>query len=92
MKAYHIIDKRESDSTLSLIYYTVEDLKNQFEPNQEEMPEEYDRWLKVRDVEDLKEYLESIYYGCEVPYDFEEHDVKSVQELERANGFYKKSY
>lgn len=89
MTAYRIIDKEERNTTEELILYTFSEVKKQFEPDKEELPDDWSRWNETRDIEDLKEYLEWSYEGDRVPYSFEEVEIDSLKELKRSNDFLK---
>lgn len=72
MKRYHLIDKRERDAHSELVEYSLDDLKNYFEPEKTEFPELWEAWTEVEDIDDLESYLAKEYDGIEVPYSFEE--------------------
>lgn len=89
MTAYRIIDREERNTTEELILYTFSEVKKQFEPDKEELPDDWSRWNEAQDIEDLKEYLEWSYEGDRVPYSFEEVEIDSLEELKRSNNFLK---
>lgn len=89
MTAYRIIDREERNTTEELMLYTFSEVKKQFEPDKEELPDDWSRWNETRDIEDLKEYLEWSYEGDRVPYSFEEVEIDSLEELKRSNDFLK---
>lgn len=65
MKAYRIIDREERNTTEELMLYTFSEVKKQFEPDKEELPDDWSRWNEAQDIEDLKEYFEWFYEGIE---------------------------
>lgn len=89
MTAYRIIDKEERNTTEELILYTFSEVKKQFEPDREELPDDWSRWNEAQDIEDLKEYLGWSYEGDRVPFSFEEVEIDSLEELKRSNDFLK---
>lgn len=90
MTAYRIIDKEERNTTEELILYTFSEVKKRFEPDKEELPDDWSRWNEAQDIEDLKEYLEWSYEGDRVPYSFEEVEIDSLEELKWSNFFLKR--
>lgn len=89
MTAYKIIDRDERNTTEELILYTFSEVKKRFEPDKEELPDDWSRWNETRDIEDLKEYLEWFYEGDRVPYSFEEVEIDNLEELKWSNFFLK---
>ena len=89
MTAYRIIDRDERNTTEELILYTFSEVKKRFEPDKEELPDDWSRWSEAQDIEDLKSYLEYSYEGDRVPYSFEEVEIDSLEELKRPNDFLK---
>lgn len=90
MKTYHIIDNRESNVKGELVHYTFEQLKNYFEPDANELPEEYKEWQNIHDLYDLESFLQKSYAGMEIPYTFEEvEEFESLEQMESANSFLK---
>ena len=89
MKAYKIIDRDERNATEELMLYTFSEVKKRFEPDKEELPDDWSRWNEAQDIEDFKEYLEWSYEGDRVPFSFEEVEVDSLEELKRSNDFLK---
>ena len=89
MTAYRIIDKEERNTTEELILHIFLEVKKRFEPDKEELPDDWSRWNEAQDIEDLKEYLEWFYEGDRVPFSFEEVEVDSLEELKRSNDFLK---
>lgn len=89
MAVYRIIDRDERNTTEELMLYTFSEVKKQFEPDREELPDDWSRWNEAQDIEDLKEYLEWSYEGDRVPFSFEEVEVDSLEELKRSNDFLK---
>lgn len=87
MKAYRIIDKDERNARAELVLHTFEEVKQAFEPDKAELPEEWEKWEDVQDIEDLQKYLEAFYEGDAVPVSFEEVEVKSLEELKRLNAY-----
>ena len=73
MKRYHLIDKRKRDAHSELVEYSLDDLKNYFEPEKTEFPELWEAWTEVEDIDDLESYLAKEYDGMEVPYNFKEN-------------------
>jgi hypothetical protein len=69
---YNLIDLTERNTAAELKKYTFEELKNFFEPNEEELPDEWDKWSQIDDLYDLKEYLSFLAQGMAVHYEFEE--------------------
>lgn len=69
---YNLIDLTERNASAELKKYTFEELKNFFEPNEEELPDEWDKWSQIDDLYDLKEYLSFLAQGMAVHYEFEE--------------------
>ena len=69
---YNLIDLTERNAAAELKKYTFEELKNFFEPNEEELPDEWDKWSQIDDLYDLKEYLAFLAQGMAVHYEFEE--------------------
>lgn len=72
MKRYRMIDKRDRDTHEELKEYTLQELKEYFEPNKEDFPELHKLWEQVKNLYDLKEYLKAEADGMKVPYEFEE--------------------
>jgi hypothetical protein len=90
MKTYHIIDKYALDNAIGeLLHYTFEEVKNGFEPDVEEFPEEHKKWSETENIDDLREYLKYFYEGDEVPYSFEEDEVDSYEAMKRANEYFR---
>lgn len=89
MTAYKIIDREERNTTEELMLYTFSEVKKRFEPDREELPNDWSRWNEAQDIEDLKSYLEYSYEGDRVPYSFEEVEIDSLEELKRPNDFLK---
>lgn len=89
MTAYKIIDREERNTTEELMLYTFSEVKKRFEPDREELPDDWSRWNEAQDIEDLKSYLEYSYEGDRVPYSFEEVEIDSLEELKRPNDFLK---
>ena len=89
MTAYRIIDKEERNAREEMILYTFSELKKQFEPDKEELPEEWSRWNEAQDIEDFRNYLEYFYEGDRVPFNFEEVEIDNLEELKRSNDFLK---
>ncbi len=89
MTAYRIIDKEERNAREEMVLYTFSELKKQFEPDKEELPEEWSRWNEAQDIEDFRNYLEWDYEGDRVPFNFEEVEIDSLEELKRSNDFLK---
>lgn len=52
---------------------TFEEVKAWFEPNAE-FEEEYDRWAKIQDIDDMREYLIREARGMRVEYIIEEEE------------------
>lgn len=71
MKKYHIIDLSERNARSELKEYTFEELKDFFEPDKEELPEDWAEWVKVQDLFDLERFLEKEADGMSVHYKFE---------------------
>lgn len=99
IKVYSMINKRERDPDSELTLYTIDELKNYFEPCKdlkEEYPEEWAElwklWQNIKDIDDLKNYLEVEYAGDEVPYEFEEDVVDDIGQLKRFNRYFRRSY
>lgn len=89
MKAYRIIDKDERNARAELVLHTFEEVKQAFEPDKAELPEEWEKWENVQDIEDLQKYLEAFYEGDAVPVSFEEVEVKSIEDIKQSNDFLK---
>lgn len=89
MKAYRVIDKDERNARAELVLHTFEEVKQAFEPDKAELPEEWEKWEDVQDIEDLQKYLKAFYEGDAVPVSFEEVEVESLEELKRSNDFLK---
>lgn len=91
---YRIIDKNARDVRAELKEYTFEELKAYFEPNKEDLAEEWEKWSEVTDLFDLKWYLEYEYDGMEVPYEFEEVQTASMsfKELRISSGMNKTEF
>ncbi len=68
---YHIIDLSARNAREELREYTFEELKNFFEPDKEELPEDWKAWAQVQDLFDLEEFLEVEADGMEVHFKFE---------------------
>lgn len=65
---YHIIDKSERNVRAELKELTFREVKNFFEPDKE-LAEYHERWEKINDLYDLREYLEYDADGIEVNYE-----------------------
>lgn len=72
IKKYHIIDLSERNAREELKEYTFEELKGYFEPNKEELPEDWELWAQVQDLFDLENFLETEADGMAVHFKFEE--------------------
>lgn len=97
LKTYHIIDKRERSNN-ELIHYTFEEVKQYFKPSVEQydtediaaFEEAYAKWYEVKDVDDLRDYLQQDYgLGTEVPYIIEEDEIEDEEARQRANDFFR---
>lgn len=71
-KKYHIIDLSERNAREELKEYTFEELKNFFEPDKEEFPEDWSEWVQAQDLFDLEKFLEVEADGMAVHFKFEE--------------------
>ncbi|MCI8337927.1 MAG: hypothetical protein HFH62_04465 [Lachnospiraceae bacterium] len=89
MKTYHMIDKRDRNARSELKHYTFEQVKAYFEPNFEEFPELHEKWVEIKDISDLEDYLNDEADGMEVPFIFEEDCVEDEDAMIRANSFFK---
>lgn len=87
MKTYHIINTSDRSTRSELIHYSFEQVKNYFRPDKEEFPEEWEQWNAISDIADLEEFLNDITAGEEQPYQFEEDEVDSMEDMEKANRF-----
>lgn len=88
MKTYHVIDKYERNVNSELKHYTFEQLKDFFQPDKKELPELYNKWLKINDLSDLEKYLEFEADGMEVNYIIEEDEIENIEAMNRANEFF----
>lgn len=91
---YRMVDKNARDVRAELKEYTFAELKAYFEPNKEDLAEEWKKWNEVTDLFDLKWYLEYEYDGMEVPYEFEEVQTASMsfKELRQSSGMNKTEF
>ena len=76
MKKFRLIDKRERNANEELKEYTFEELKTYFEPNKEDLPEDWEEWSKIEKLFELEKFLEFEAQGMAVPYEFEEIEVE----------------
>ena len=54
---YRIIDKYERNAEQELKEYSFAELKAKFEPDKSECKEYWEKWNKIEDLTDLKNYL-----------------------------------
>lgn len=69
---YNIIDKRDLAGTGREVY-TFEEAKNFFKPDQEELPEYFEKWKEITNLDELNDYLAWEADGMEVDYEVIEH-------------------
>lgn len=66
---YTFTDTRTNEE--SEIFDSFVKLKNYFEPDENELPEEWDKWEQIDDLDDLKEFLREFDNGVEF-FEFKE--------------------
>ena len=66
---YTFTDTRTNEE--SEIFDSFAKLKNYFEPDENELPEEWDKWEQIDDLDDLKEFLREFDNGVEF-FEFKE--------------------
>lgn len=74
---YNIIDKRDLAGTGREVY-TFEEVKNFFKPDQEELPEYFEKWQEITNLDELNDYLDWEADGMEVNYEVVEHVQENV--------------
>lgn len=77
MKKFRVIDKRERNAKEELKEYTFKELKTCFEPNKEDLPEDWEEWNKIEDLFELEKFLEFEAQGMAIPYIFEEIEMEN---------------
>lgn len=90
LRTYHIIEKGYRDARSELIHYTFEEVKNRFEPDKEDFPEEWEIWNEATDISGLEDFLRYEAAGMEQRFSFAEDEIGSVEEMKRANEYFRK--
>lgn len=88
MREYYMIDKRDRNVHAELKKYTLEELKQYFEPSQLEFPDLHREWADIGTIENLTDYLEREADGMEQPYTFETVKKETVTKAWKVYGFY----